>query len=98
MLRDTGVPNFWGLRIPVKTQLKVDNWRTHLSDYFDQQLPDVSEFGFFLDFNRNLTLVLQRTTIIPPNSSKIMWIDIYRRNFLALWSILTLVKLINNSV
>ena len=53
MVRQSGVPNFLGLRIPIPTQLKVDRWRYYLRDYFDQQLPDLIEFGFPLDFDRS---------------------------------------------
>ena len=56
LIRDSGLPNFLGLRIPVGTRLKVQNWRHYLSDYFDQQLPDLIEFGFPLDFDRKQVL------------------------------------------
>ena len=41
LIRQSGVPNFLGLRIPVKTQWNIPAWRFHLQDYFDQQLLDV---------------------------------------------------------
>ena len=53
MIRDSGVPNFMGLHIPVKTNLKIASWRAHLCDYFDKQLCDLMEFGFPLDFDRS---------------------------------------------
>ena len=56
LVRQSGVPNFLGLRIPIPTQLKVDPWRYYLRDYFDQQLPDLIKFGFPLDFDRAGTL------------------------------------------
>ena len=56
LIRSSGRPNFLGLRIPVDTSLKVDNWRHYLFNYFDQQLPDLIEFGFPLDFDRTTTL------------------------------------------
>ena len=46
LIRNSGLPNFLGLRIPVATRLKVDTWRYYLSDYFDQQLSDLIQFGF----------------------------------------------------
>ena len=58
LIRNSGLPNFLGLRIPVATRLKVDTWRYYLSDYFDQQLPDLIQFGFPLDFDRNRVLGL----------------------------------------
>ena len=44
------------MRIPVDTSLKVDTRRHYLFNYFDQQLPDLIEFGFPLDFDRTTTL------------------------------------------
>ena len=44
LIRQSGLPNFLGLRIPVRTNLNVNSWRHHLVDYFDQQLPDLIEF------------------------------------------------------
>ena len=52
LIRDSGLPNFLGLRIPVHTQLNVKAWRFHLSDYWDQQSVDLIEYGFPLDFDR----------------------------------------------
>ena len=56
LIRSSVLPNFLGLRIPVATSLKVGTWRHYLSHYFDQQLPDLIEFGFPLDFDRTTTL------------------------------------------
>ena len=61
LIRDSGLPNFLGLRIPVETNLNVSSWRKHLVDYFDQQLPDLIELGFPLDFDR--TRDLQSTLV-----------------------------------
>ena len=44
------------MRIPVNTNLNVSNWRRNLCDYFDQQLLDLIQFGFSLDFDRNVSL------------------------------------------
>ena len=46
-----------GMRFSVQTSLKADNWSKYLIDYFDQQLPDLIEFGFPLSFDRDLKLV-----------------------------------------
>ena len=51
------MPIYLGLGIPIPTQLKVDCWRFYLREYFDQQLPDLIEFSFPLDFNRICVLV-----------------------------------------
>ena len=53
---DSGVPNFLKSRIPVPTQLKPERWYFHLQDYWDQQLPDLINYGFPLDFDRKFKL------------------------------------------
>ena len=53
LIRQSGLPNFLGLRIPVRTNLNVSSWRHHLVDCFDQQLLDLIEFVFPLDFDRS---------------------------------------------
>ena len=49
-------PNFLGARIPVRGQLNIFEWKRILVDYWDQQLLQLIEFGFLLDFNRNSNL------------------------------------------
>ena len=44
------------MRIPVKTNLNVVNWKKHLGDYFDRQLLNSIQFGFPLDFDRSTAL------------------------------------------
>ena len=41
LIRESKVPNFLNCCIPVKTQLNSDNWRSYLTHYWDQQLPDL---------------------------------------------------------
>ena len=53
---DSGVPNFFKSRIPVPTQLNPERWYFHLQDYWDQQLPDLINYGFPLDFDRKFKL------------------------------------------
>ena len=57
MIKNSGFPNFLKCRIPVKSKLNVDRWRSHLADYWDQQLLDLLEYGFPIDFDRNCPLV-----------------------------------------
>ena len=52
LVRQSGVPNFLKCRIPVETNLNCNTWRTYLKDYWDQQLTDLLQFGFHLDFHR----------------------------------------------
>ena len=54
--KDSGLPNFLGARIPIKSQLKPRRWRYHLNQYWDKQLLDLIQFGFALDFDRRQLL------------------------------------------
>ena len=56
-VKQFGCPNFLGARIPVVSNLNMDNWKFHLRDYWDTQLLDLLEFGFPLDFDTNTELV-----------------------------------------
>ena len=56
MVKHSGLPNFHQCRIPVASNLNVDRWRFHLLDYSDQQLPDLLQYGFPIDFDRNSAL------------------------------------------
>ena len=49
-------PNFLGARIPVPSQLNVNQWKHYLVDYWDKQLLEFLQFGFPLGFNRQCTL------------------------------------------
>ena len=51
-IKNTGKPNFLATRIPVCSQLNIDKWRAYLAQYWDQQLPDLLEYGFPLDASR----------------------------------------------
>ena len=52
IIKDSGLPNFLGARIPIKSQLKPCRWRYYLNQYWDKQLPELIQFGFPLDFDR----------------------------------------------
>ena len=56
LVRATGQPNFMHARIPIHSQLNVSVWKEKLVNYCDQQLLQLLEFGFPLDYNRNCTL------------------------------------------
>ena len=55
-VKSTGIPNFLGARIPIKSQLHVDEWENMLSGYWDKQLIHLIRFGFPIDFNRSSPL------------------------------------------
>ena len=56
MIKDSGIPNYIGCRIPVASNLKCHIWSQNLQNYWDKQLPDLLQFGFPLDFNRTVQL------------------------------------------
>ena len=55
MIRNSELLNFLG-HVPVHSQLNVKALRFHLKNYWDQQLVDLIEQSFPLDFDRNSTL------------------------------------------
>ena len=57
MVRNTGCPSFLKCRVPVDSNLFIDNWKLHLAEYWDQQIVDLLHYGFPLDFNRDCPLV-----------------------------------------
>ena len=48
---ESRLPNYMGIRVPVTTNLNIAIWRCFLVDYWDDQLVDLLEFGFPLDFD-----------------------------------------------
>jgi hypothetical protein len=42
----SGVPNYLGVRLPISSPLKIENWRLLLADYADYAVCDFLEFGF----------------------------------------------------
>ena len=56
LVKQSGVYNFLGCRIPIKSQLNVDEWSHQLQGYWDVQLIDLITYGFRLDFNRKSPL------------------------------------------
>ena len=56
IIKATKTPNYMKCRIPVQSGLNIKAWRAHLSNYWDQQLCDLLEFGFPLDFEWNCIL------------------------------------------
>ena len=56
LVKQSGVYNFLGCRIPIQTQLNVDEWSRQLCGYWDTQLIDLITYGFPLDFNRKSPL------------------------------------------
>ena len=57
LVRNSGLPNNLGCRIPVNSNLNCDNWNHYLQNYWDNQLVDLLKYGFPLDFDRSSPLV-----------------------------------------
>ena len=57
LVRNSGLPNYLGCRIPVNSNLHCDNWNHYLQHYWDNQLVDLLKYGFPLDFDRSSQLV-----------------------------------------
>ena len=55
-VKQSGKFDYLGLRIPLESQLKVNEWKKHLQNYWDTQLIDLIKNGFPLDFNRDSPL------------------------------------------
>ena len=51
-VKASGNLNFLKCRIPVRSQLNIEEWEKQLQDYWDIQLLQLLKFGFPLDFNR----------------------------------------------
>ena len=56
-VRESCLPNYMGIQVSVPTNLNISSWRCFLVDYWDDQLVDLLEFGFPLDFDRSLKLI-----------------------------------------
>ena len=56
-VRNSGYPNFLKCRIPLSSNLKIENWRLYLAEYWDQQIVDLLQYGFPLDFDRQCQLI-----------------------------------------
>ena len=56
LVKASKLPNYMGCRIPVNSGLNIPKWRYYLANYWDQQLCDLLEYGFPLDFDRECPL------------------------------------------
>ena len=57
LVKNSKLPNYMGCRIPVNSGLNIPKWRHYLANYWDQQLCDLLEYGFPLDFDRECPLI-----------------------------------------
>ena len=56
LVKNSAMPHFMQVRIPVKSQLNVEAWKKYLTSYWDKQLTDLIQYGFPLDFDRKRAL------------------------------------------
>ena len=56
MVRESGLPNYRQVRVPIKSGLNIENWRRHLIDYKDQLLIQYLEYGFPLSMRDSESL------------------------------------------
>ena len=56
LVKNSGLPNYMGCRIPLKSQLNLEKWEEMLVGYWDTQVLYLLTYGFPLDFNRNRRL------------------------------------------
>ena len=56
IVRNSARPNFMGARIPVASQLNINALKFYLAQYWDNQIVDLLQYGFPLDFDRSGSL------------------------------------------
>ena len=61
-IRESGVPNYRQVRVPIKSDLNIEAWRRHLSDYKDQVLLQYLQYGFPLSIKDSRSLTDLNTT------------------------------------
>ena len=51
IIKQSAIPNFMGARIPVPSQLNINAWKSYLTGYWDNQIVDLLQYGFPLNFD-----------------------------------------------
>ena len=59
-IRESGVPNYRQVRVPIKSGLNIEAWRRQLYDYKDQVLVQYLEYGFTLSIKDSRPLTEQK--------------------------------------
>ena len=87
LIKASGLLNYLGCRIPVHSQLNIDNWKSYFVDYWDQQITNLLQYSFPLDFDRNCPLVAIETnhTSALQNNQHVAE---YNKEELQFWAIL----------
>ena len=63
IVKKSGKPNFMGARIPLPSQFNIKAWKFYLAQYWEQQIVDLLQYGFPLDFDRSALL---QNVMFPP--------------------------------
>ena len=77
LVKQFDCPSVLEARVPVVSNLNIDSWKFHLSDYWDKQVVDLREFRFPHDFDNNT--VLLKKIMLQLNSSSLMLKLIFRK-------------------
>ena len=57
-VKNSGVPNYMGCKIPVNTKMNISYMRSLLADYKDNKICDLLEFGFPIGFQGDRSKIL----------------------------------------
>ena len=76
IIRDTGLPNYQGARIPIISGLNVKAWESHLQGYSDKRILQYIKFGFPLSLmgaenyiTKRLLTIIQLASILKKYKS-----------------------------
>ena len=78
-IKSSGAPNFLGLRIPIKSQLNVSEWKKLFANYWDQQLIHLVEFIFLWITIEVLNCVMMIKIILRLLISQLTFKPIWRK-------------------
>ena len=61
-VKDSGIPNYLGCKIPINDQMNIQFMKSMLIDYKDEKICDLLEFGFPLGFLGERSKILKNVT------------------------------------
>ena len=61
-VKDSGIPNYLGCKIPINDQMNIQFMKSMLKDYKDEKICDLLEFGFPLGFQGDRSKILKNVT------------------------------------
>ena len=86
LVRATVEHNYISARIPVRSQLNIYVWKEELSNNWDQQFLQLLEFGFPLDFNRQVLSDSKVKTILQQVNIQLILTLISRKSVILMQS------------